>query len=162
MKVMIDPRQFPFKGWIDRYGAFHSGRSIDSFVQKSRCQVWCIRYECRTLITWFRSSPDWRVAFYGPLAVIFVGKDVPGLEGNPRAGEGIGNIKNIDQAVRVLGFVASIHDWNRALLISQARKEPFKCPNQKQKAQGVADWLGRRIKSFYKGDPGVIPYRQTE
>jgi len=162
MKVMIDPRQFPFKGWLDRYGAFHSGRSVGEFVREVRCEVWCIRYECRPLISWFLHSPDWRVAFYGPSAVVFVSKEVAGGEGKPLAGKGIESIKNIDQAIRVLGFAASLHDWNNARLVSKAMKEQFKCPNQKEKTQGAADWLGRRIKSFYQGDRGVTLYRHTE
>jgi hypothetical protein len=153
-KAMIDPRQFPFKKWLNTYGAFHSGRSVGSFVREYPCEVWCIRYACRPVITWFMQSPDWKVAFYGASAAVFVKKDHPGMEGKPRAGEGIKEIRNIDQAILVLTFASTIHDWNHARVVSAGMKERFRCPNQKQKAQAAADWLGRRIKAFYQGDRG--------
>lgn len=161
-KVMIDPRQFPFREWIDQYGAFHAGRSVEGFLKAFPCEVWCIRYACRPLIWWFVHSPEWKVVFYGPSAVVFARKDLPDLEDKPRAGEGLGEIRNIDQAVQVLTFASMIHDWNTARLLSMAIKERFRCPNQREKAQGAADWLGRRIRSFYRGDNGVTVYWKAQ
>ena len=147
MKIMIDPRQFPFKGWIDRYGAFQSGRNIKGFVQDFPCEVWCVRYRSRPVIEWFVRSPDWRIAFYGPSAVVFARKEVPGLERNPQAGEGIGRIKNMGQAQLVLQFAASIRDWDRARTVLAGMRERFRCPGEKSKIQAASDWLDRRIEN---------------
>jgi hypothetical protein len=145
MKIMIDPRQFPFKGWVHQYGAFQSGRDIKGFLRNFPCQVWCLRYKSRALIGWFIRSPDWRVAFYGPSAVVFVRKDVAGLEGRPRTGEGIGRIKNLHQAQLVLQFAVSIRDWDRARTVLAGMKERLRCPDQKSKIQAASDWLDRRM-----------------
>ena len=145
MKIMIDPRQFPFTGWVGRYGAFQSGRNIKGFLRDFPCQVWCLRYKSRPVIGWFVRSPDWRVAFYGPSAVIFVRKDVQGLEGKTQAGEGIGRIKNLRQAQSVLQFAATIRDWDRARTVLAGMKERFRCPDQKSKVKAASDWLEQRM-----------------
>jgi hypothetical protein len=147
MKIMIDPRQFPFKGWDEQYGAFQSGYDIKGFVKNFPCEVWCIRYKRRRLIGWFVRSPDWRVAFYGPSAVIFARKDVAGLEGKPQTGEGIGRMKNLSQAMFVLNFAASIRDWDRARAVLAGMRERFRYPNQKSKVQAASDWLERMIEN---------------
>jgi hypothetical protein len=145
MKIMIDPRQFPFKGWIAQYAAMQSGRNIKGFFRNFPCEVWCIRYKSRLLIGRLLRSPDWRVAFYGPSAVVFVRKDVAGLERKPRIGEGIGSIKNLRQAQYVLQFAAGIRDWDGARAILAGMKERFRCPDEKPKIQAASDWLEQRM-----------------
>ena len=155
MKIMIDPRQFPFKGWLDQYGALQSGRNIKGFLQNFPCEIWCVRYMSRQLIGWFIRSPDWRVTFYGPSAVIFVRKDVADLEGKPRKGEEIGRIKNLHQAQLVLQFAASIRDWDGARTVLAGMRERFQCPNEKSKVQAASDWLELKIENSRRKGEGV-------
>ncbi len=151
MKVMIDPRQFPFKKWIDRYGAFHSGRRVRGFLRDFPFEVCCVRYECRGLVTWFLRAPDWKIAFYGPSAVVFARRDVPLTEGVPRVGQGIEGIKNITQALFVFDFAARIQDWDSARRVLADMRERFKCPNQQAKIQAASDWLDKRLGSLGRG-----------
>jgi hypothetical protein len=148
MKVFMDPRKFPFKGWLDQYSAFHSGRKVGDFVENFPCEVWCIRYECRKLITWFLRSSDWKVAFYGPSAAVFAREDVPLVEEAPQAGQGIGKIKNITQALFVFTFAVTIHDWDNARIVLASMRECFSCPEDQSHIQAASDWLAGTLAYF--------------
>ncbi len=144
-KVMIDPRQFPFKAWLDRYGAFHSGVRVRAFLRDFPFQVCCVRYECRGLIGWFLHAPDWKLAFYGPAAAVFARKDVTLPRGVPRRGRGLEKVRNITQALFVFDFAARIRDWRSARRILAGMRERFKCPNQRTRVQDASAWLDRRL-----------------
>ena len=75
-------------------------------------EVCCVRFECRGLIEWFLRAPDWKIAFYGPSAVVFTRKNIPLVGGSTWVGTGIGEIKSLRQALIVFNFAATIRDWN--------------------------------------------------
>ena len=144
-KVMIDPRQFPFKAWLGRYGAFHAGRDVRGFLRDFPFEVCCVRFECRELVAWFLRAPDWKIAFYGPSAAVFARRDIPLPAGGPRVGQGIEEIKNIIQGLFVFDFAARIGDWGSARKVLAGMKERFKCPNHRDKVQDASDWLDKRL-----------------
>jgi hypothetical protein len=147
-KVMIDPRQFPFRAWLDRYGAFHAARDVRGFLRDFPFEVCCVRHECRGLVTWFLRAPDWKIAFYGASAAVFARRDIPLPAEVPRAGQGIEGIKNITQALFVFDFAARIGDWGSARKVVADMKERFKCPNHRDKVRDVSDWLDKRLDSL--------------
>jgi hypothetical protein len=147
-KVMIDPREFPFGEWLDRYVAFHNGREVRTFVRDFPGEVWCIRYESHALISWFLQSPDWKVAFYGPSAVVFVGRNVPLVGDRTWVGAGIAEIKSLRQALIVFGFAGTIQDWDIAHKVLASMKSRFWCPGDRSKIQTVSDWLERRLETL--------------
>jgi len=157
-KVMIDPRQFPFKAWLGQYGAFHSGRGTREFLRKFPFEVCCVRYECRGLVTWFLGARDWKIAFYGPSAAVFARRDIPLPAGVPRVGQGIEGIKNINQALYVFNFAARIGDWGSTRKVLAGMRERFKCPNHQDKIQKASDWLEKRLGSL---DRQGIEHRQA-
>lgn len=150
-KVMIDPRQFPFKKWLNQYGAFHSGRRTRDFLQRYPFEVCCVRYECRELLTWFLRAPDWRIAFYGPSAVVFARGDVPLPRGAPRVGQGLEGIRNITQALFVFDFTARIGDWDNARKVLAGMRKRFRCPGQQAQVKDASDWLDRTLGSLGRG-----------
>ncbi len=144
-KVMIDPRQFPFKPWLRQYGAFHSGRGTRDFLRHFPFEVCCVRYECRGLVAWFLRSSEWKIAFYGPSAVVFAKRNVPLPQGAPRVGKGIERIRNITQALFVFDFTARIGDWQNARKVLAVMQKRFRCPNDRAKIQDASDWLDKRL-----------------
>ncbi len=144
-KVMIDPRQFPFKAWLDQYGAFRSGRRVRPFLRDFPFEVCCVRYECRGLVGWFLHAPDWKIAFYGPAAVVFARRDVSLPQGVPRRGQGMEGIRNMTQALFVFDFAARIQDWQSARKVLAGMREHFKCPAQRIQVQDASDWLDKRL-----------------
>ena len=147
MKVMIDPREFPFREWLDSYLAFHRGHEVSRFVEEFPCDVWCVRYESHALITWFLRSPEWNIAFYGPSAVLFTRGSVPLMGGVTWVGTGIGEIKNLRQALIVFSFACAIRDWDSANRVLASMKSRFRCPGDQSRIQGASDWLALRAES---------------
>ncbi|MBW2173158.1 MAG: hypothetical protein JRF64_00655 [Deltaproteobacteria bacterium] len=148
MKVLIDPRQFPFKEWYGQYREFSTGRNVNDFVRSSACDVWSIRYEHTTVVSWFLGSPDWKVAFYGPSGVVFTRKDIRLPDGLPRAGQGTEEIKNINQAVFVFMFAVSMQDEHNARRILAGMREHFKCRDHRPRIQAASDWLDGTLAYF--------------
>jgi len=109
-KVLIDPRAFPFRSWYEEYREFELGRSIRDFVRKHPCEVWCVRHRQRRLVSWFTSSPDWVPAFYGPVAAVFVRRERGPPTGRVEPGKGIGDVRNLTQALLTLGFALNVGD----------------------------------------------------
>lgn len=73
MQVAIDPRYFPFKSWIKSYFEFaDDGKNIENFINENQADFWVIRYEKIKPFQWLASSPEWRLAFLGPTAGVFV------------------------------------------------------------------------------------------
>jgi hypothetical protein len=72
-KVMIDPRYFPFKDWIDDYMNFTmEGIGAAEFVEAHKADFWLINYKKSQALEWFGSSDQWTLAFFGPVGGIFV------------------------------------------------------------------------------------------
>lgn len=72
-QVMIDPRYFPFKAWIDDYMKFSvEGQWIGEFVGSMDADYWLINYDKTKPLEWFAQSDQWSVAFFGPVGAIFV------------------------------------------------------------------------------------------
>ena len=140
-KVMIDPRQFPFRDWYSEYRSWSTGRNVGEFVRKYACDVWCVRYEHEGVTNWFLRSPDWKLAFYGPSAAVFVRKEKLLPPELPRTGSGIKEIKNIGQALLVLMFSVSVHDWDNAHAILASMEQRFKCPDDRVKVRAASDFL---------------------
>ncbi len=149
-KVMIDPRQFPFRDWYGEYRGWSTGRNVGNFVLKYACDAWCVRYEHERVTDWFLRSPDWKLAFFGPSAAVFVRKNILLSPELPRAGRGIGEIRNIGQALLVLMFSVSIHDWDNAHTILASMRERFKCPNHRVKVQAASDFLEGTLAYYHR------------
>jgi hypothetical protein len=157
MKVMIDPREFPFHEWMDSYVAFHRGRDLTTFMQRFPCDVWCIRYDCQALITWFFGSPEWNIAFYGPSGVVFTRRNIPLLGGTTWVGTGIREIKSLRQALIVFSFAATIQDWGSTNKILTSMQSRFRCPGDRSRVQRAADWLALRMASSRRPVPENAP-----
>ncbi len=74
-QVMVDPRYFPFKDWIEDYFAFAEGKNIEQFTKNHRPDYWLINYNFTHLFSWFNHSHDWKIAFLGPRGAIFIPSD---------------------------------------------------------------------------------------
>ena len=75
-KVMIDPRAFPYDAWINDYSDFaDNGVGVDKFVANHPADFWLINYAKTIPFSWFARSTDWKPAYFGPRAAIFVPTD---------------------------------------------------------------------------------------
>jgi hypothetical protein len=139
-KVFIDPRYFPYRNWYMEYLDFFSGRNVSRFMRKYPCDVWCISLKTTRLLFRISRSPEWKLAFYGPCAAVFVRNDLRIPDDLEEVGEGVANIKNLEQAVRVLYFAKIVGDLETAKLILEGMQSRFRCPNQRRKVQRVQSY----------------------
>jgi len=138
-KIFIDARYFPYKQWYQEYAAFAYGKDIkykDDFLARYRCDVWCATYDFPQL-SYFTSSPDWRLVHYGPSACIFVRK------GLAVPGESFGFDNSLfkmrtNQALKILDLSLSIGDMENAVFIANNLEKSRICPK-----------INRQIALFY-------------
>lgn len=111
-KIFVDARYFPYHAWIkEALAAFQKGENIDKFVGKYPCDLWLIDFSSKPALMWFFSSPEWRLAFYGKSAAVFVGKGVEIPEGVPRVSNNLSDPKNLANTAVLLSFALNISDW---------------------------------------------------
>ncbi len=78
-KVMIDPRYFPFRDWVDDYITFSQGRDVEQFIKRNRADYWLIRYNNIVAFQWFYQSKGWKPALLGPTGAVFIPSDDRGI-----------------------------------------------------------------------------------
>jgi hypothetical protein len=126
-KVMVDPRFFPYKSWIKDYFQFEQGNLFNAFLDGYRCDVFIVDHTLEKLIGNFLSSPDWRVGFFGPTAVIFLRNDVTlPQEADTFAEDRFEQLKSPITAFDLLTFVMKIGDYASAETILAAMERDFR------------------------------------
>ena len=152
MKVMIDPRYFPFKDWYARYHLAENGQ-VEGFLREFPADVWCVVFALRDTVAWFQESPDWAPVFYGPSAVVFARRDLA-LAAEPlRAAPEIGEIRNLYQGLLVLSFALNVQDFRGAERILAGLETRFLFGNRRAKVQGAVA-LTRGIRAYYEEEYG--------
>jgi hypothetical protein len=142
-KVMIDPRHFPFHSWYREYRSFVTGRNIPGFLNspKYSCDVWCINFRYRAPIEWFTVSPDYKLAFYGARAAIFVKKHVKLAVEAPTRGDELSHIRSSGRALSVLKFALNKNDWEGALIVLNGMKKNFSHATDLKSVTAADDFL---------------------
>lgn len=147
-KVFYGPQFYPSDGWYGDYSRFLEGKDMREFMARFPCDVWVISYSYSQALAGFQRFPDWRLAYYGPVAAVYVRKQLDAGQA-PKPVEALKNIRNLDQALSVLAFSLTIPDLPSAEWIVQGINERFWCPNERSKVaaaqnlySGVAAFLG--------------------
>lgn len=142
-KVMIDPRHFPFHSWYREYRSFVTGSNIPGFLNspKYACDVWCINFRYKAPIDWFTVSPEYKLAFYGARAAIFVKTHVKLPAGAPTRGEELPHITSVGRALSVLKFALNKNDWEGALIILNGMKKNFQRAPDLRSVNAAEDFL---------------------
>ncbi len=166
VKTLIDARYFPFQEWYDEYLKFINGVDVPAFLEKYRCDLWCLRIDAG-VIPYFLNSPEWNLIFYGPSSAVFIGKDVhlPGIRKRTVA-DSITKTGNIRQAENAFYFAAGIKDFKTALDIIENTAVIQKRPQLKSRLYTILGNKHYNIKKreqaseFFlkalKEDPGNI------
>jgi hypothetical protein len=97
-KILIDPRYFPFKSWIEDYFKFtRVGEDVDMevFLDSMKADFWLINYNKINLFEWFSRSNDWGLEFFGPVGAVFVPIDE--FTGSTLFSNEIGNVDSAAQ-----------------------------------------------------------------
>ena len=114
-QVMVDARSFPYLSWFDDQYRFTLGASFDDFLKKYPAHTAIIDLAKRECVRNFLRAPDWRVAFYGPTAAVFVRKDVAlPATASGFAPDRFAALRNARTALRVFEFAAAVGDHRTA------------------------------------------------
>lgn len=118
-KVFFDSRHFPYKHWSDEFFTARSTKGLSQLLAKYPCDLWAFDHSELYLSSYFRYSPDWKLAFYGRNGEVFVAKHIP-LPGDKKyqISEKIAEIQSRIAIFRVFLFALSIYDWETAELIA--------------------------------------------
>lgn len=152
-KIFIDTRCFPFKEWyMDYMSSFEAGRDVRGFIEKYSCDVWCIDITNTMPVSQFLDMPEWKLAYYGANAAVFVRQEINYPEELKHiAADDIGNIKNFDNALKVLLFSLTIRDFDSTSIILQGMKGNFNCLNESKKVKAAEHLVAGTI-AYYKRD----------
>jgi hypothetical protein len=74
-KVMIDSRIFPFIHWIPEYIDWTNGKNL-SFAEEHPADVWFLLNRHHVPFLWFLHHPEFQLEAIGPVASIFVRKEI--------------------------------------------------------------------------------------
>jgi Tfp pilus assembly protein PilF len=130
-KIFIDARFVPFSSWYNEYIDFINTSDKtrrDLFLKKYSCDLWCFSYG-NNIIKYFMRSPDWRLAYYGPSACIFISRRISNTDGHI-VSNSIDKI-NFYQALAVLHFAYEVGDLQIAKRLAIGLKPSFFYPKQK-------------------------------
>ncbi len=147
-KIFFDSRHFPFKNWSEEYFAFRKGGGVVDFLKKYPCDIWCVDYSEVVISSALRNSPDWKLAFYGRSAQVFVASGIL-LPGNGRfeVSNKIADIKSRYIAYQVFLFAITIYDWKTAERMIKAIEDHRNFP-KKESTLTLTNELLTGMKAF--------------
>jgi len=158
-KVFIDARYFPYKEWFDEYNEFLSGKHPDQFLEKYSCDTWCLTYDFPGL-GYFRKSSDWKLAYYGPSACIFIRNNITLPENLDKVADFDDKLK-IYQAVRILQWSLSIDDLDTAQNIVSRLKSNYICPRKKELVLKAHIELGLALEKHQQVEEAIAEYQKA-
>jgi len=151
-KIMIDTRYFPFTKWYDVYIQFAMGKYTERFARDFKCKAWCLEYKTGDkIIDWFLSSPDWKLSFYGPSAVVFAKRDLVIKDDGKQFSERIFNIRSITQALLVLDFCTDIGQWENGRKILKSISKNLRNFINKKAIEMASDYFNGKY-AYYRRD----------
>ncbi|HCC54458.1 MAG TPA: hypothetical protein DEQ20_05980 [Desulfobulbaceae bacterium] len=150
-KVFFDARHFPYRKWSDDFFLFSQGIKVEKFVEKYPCDLWCVSLEHTATYLWFALSPEWKLAYYGKSAAIFLRQDIPLPSNTPRASPALSTQKSPSSAVTTLTFALNIHDWSAVDQILTHMRQEFNFFSQKEMVR-KATIFAQGIRAYYRHD----------
>lgn len=140
-KVMIDARHFPYKEWYEEYQDFQTGRNLDGMISKYPCNVWVVDYYESNILKYFVKDPGWRVAFYGPSAVVFLRESPAHTSRKTEISPEIFEIRNFLFGSRIFFFAVSLKDYEIAHRVKEGMKKNFTWSNYSGQLDYFDDFL---------------------
>lgn len=115
-KVMMDARQFPYRSWFSDYNAFTWQPDLNSrFMERFPCSLWCVSYKNFELLKWFHALPEWELAYLGPVAAVFVKKELLGARPHPEIDyQALRQIKSGQILFNAIKFATLMQEWQAA------------------------------------------------
>ena len=151
-RVFIDARHFPYRQWSARYFQFQGSQEVEVFLAEHLADLWVIDYLSMGLAFWFADSPEWRLAFYGKSAAVFVRQDQTPPADTRRVGEGVNQVRSRSAFISLLTFTIKIQDWETARsLVSRTKGIQTEKAHQKKLTDFARDYVAG-MAAFHQRD----------
>lgn len=160
-KVFMDARYFPYRAWFQEYLTLESTQGIEPLLKKYSTDVWCISLQLPRTVEWFRRSPDWTPAYYGPSAAVFVRRGTPLPDGGLHAAPAVADIKNLYQAIVVMAFAFDVNDLDGAARVVQGMEARFTAENDQRVVAGARTALDGLVAHARGDHPTAIRLLST-
>ena len=125
--VLVDSRHFPFKSWSAELFSAQNGVDVEKFVNRYHADVWCVAIEHIEMATWFYSSSDWDLVFYGKNAAVFVRNGLM-KENENVSSPIIDQFRSNGAALRLIVFTLMIRDLHTTEKIVAKLESISLCP----------------------------------
>ena len=151
-KVSFDARHFPYRAWIDDFMRFCNGFDFSRFLNTHKADLWCIEHSDIRLYYNFINSGNWKLAFYGRSASVFVPENthLPG-SGKYEVATHIDNENNPYTLHRIFLFAVTIQDWATADTLLRQMKTLFPQPEKEPRVLALQSILAG-MKAFTAKD----------
>lgn len=114
-KVMVDARSFPYVAWFDELKQFtrtQDTKEFQAFLDRHPGDVALVDFQEDGVWRSFLKTPNWRPAFYGPSAAVFVHED--GSKGRAQAADSLQKLRNGRDGARIFDFATAVGDYRTA------------------------------------------------
>ena len=125
-KVMVDARSFPYVAWFDELRQFTRTRDpkeFQAFLNRHPGDVALVDFQEDGVWRSFLKTPNWRPAFYGPAAAVFVHE--AGFSGRVEAAASLRRLRNGRDGVRIFDFATSVGDYPNAWSLLDQMQGPL-------------------------------------
>ncbi len=151
-KVLVDQRFFPYEEWIEEEFQFEAGLNFEDLLSTYQCDVFVVQCQFHDLIKNFLRSPEWRSAFYGPTAVVFVRNEIL----LPEEAADFGNnrfrkLKSPVAAFDVLWFALNTGDYSSAEYILETMQAQLLFKPLKKRISEYQRYYNA-VTAFQRGD----------
>jgi hypothetical protein len=118
--VMSDQRSFPYLSWFDEQYKFSKGENFDEFLAAHPADAAVIDLERKPVWRKFQKAADWKLAYYGPTAAVFVRDSVAAEQlATDVEPERFAHLKNPEVAFLVFRFACAVADYRTAWLAEE-------------------------------------------
>jgi hypothetical protein len=138
-KVFIDARQFPYREWSEEYWkVFHSNtvydhpEKIKAFIDRYPADLWLVGYDSSAVTQWLFHSQEWKLAFYGRSAAVFVRQAISIPGNNAIFSPDISTVKTMGNLQEVVYWTMVIKDWQAFDVLLARMEKYFIYPEQRR------------------------------
>jgi len=126
-KVMVDARSFPYVAWFDELKQFtrtQDPKEFQAFLNRHPGDVALVDFQEDGVWRSFLKMPNWRPAFYGPAAAVFVHKDES--RGRAEAAASLRHLRNGRDGARIFDFATAVGDYSTAWSLLNQMQGPLR------------------------------------
>jgi hypothetical protein len=125
-RVMVDARSFPYLAWFEELQQFtrtEDPNEFQAFLNRHPGDVALVDFQEDAVWRSFLKTANWRPAFYGPAAAVFVHEDQ--FRGRVEAAASLQHLRNGRDGARIFDFATAVGDYRTASRLLDQMEGPL-------------------------------------